>query len=177
MRFEDAYEGWTSTRLTQINAAQLLGVCPRQARGPRPGPGLGCKTRATGRGHRGSPGEFERTGRSAWRLRPFNCSACASPLAPHILIPPHWAGDRFCPSARSAEPHTPSWRPPGSRGLPAGCPGPSPHHRAGFEGARRVSKAVAIRKRHLIPSHQLLGVAITRELSALRPPVELKALT
>ena len=27
MRFEDAYEGWTSTRLTQIDAAQLLGVC------------------------------------------------------------------------------------------------------------------------------------------------------
>ena len=32
MRFEDAYEGWTSTRLTQIDAAQLLGVCPRTFR-------------------------------------------------------------------------------------------------------------------------------------------------
>ena len=28
MRFEDAYEGWTSMRLTQIDAARLLGVCP-----------------------------------------------------------------------------------------------------------------------------------------------------
>ena len=27
MRFEDAYEGWTSMRLTQIDAAQLLGGC------------------------------------------------------------------------------------------------------------------------------------------------------
>ena len=32
MRFEDAYEGWTSMRLTQIDAAQLLGVCPRTFR-------------------------------------------------------------------------------------------------------------------------------------------------
>ena len=32
MKFEDAYEGWTSTRLTQIDAAQLLGVCPRTFR-------------------------------------------------------------------------------------------------------------------------------------------------
>ena len=30
MRFEDAYEGWTEKRLTQIDAAQLLGVCPRR---------------------------------------------------------------------------------------------------------------------------------------------------
>ena len=29
MRFEDAYEGWTSMRLTQIDAARLLGGCPR----------------------------------------------------------------------------------------------------------------------------------------------------
>ena len=29
MRFEDAYEGWTEQRLTQIDAARLLGVCPR----------------------------------------------------------------------------------------------------------------------------------------------------
>ena len=28
MRFEDAYEGWTEKRLTQIDAAQLPGVCP-----------------------------------------------------------------------------------------------------------------------------------------------------
>ena len=28
MRFEDAYEGWTEERLTQIDAARLLGVCP-----------------------------------------------------------------------------------------------------------------------------------------------------
>ena len=32
MRFEDAYEGWTSTRLTQINAARLLGGCHRTVR-------------------------------------------------------------------------------------------------------------------------------------------------
>ena len=32
MRFEDAYEGWTEKRLTQIDAAQLLGVCPRTFR-------------------------------------------------------------------------------------------------------------------------------------------------
>ena len=29
MRFEDAYGVWTEKRLTQIDAAQLLGVCPR----------------------------------------------------------------------------------------------------------------------------------------------------
>ena len=43
MRFEEVDEGWTEKRLTQINAAQLPGVCPtlfaapstpRQARGP-----------------------------------------------------------------------------------------------------------------------------------------------
>ena len=28
MRFEDAYEGWTEKRLTQIDAARLLGICP-----------------------------------------------------------------------------------------------------------------------------------------------------
>ena len=28
MRFEDAYEGWTEKRLTQIDATQLLGVYP-----------------------------------------------------------------------------------------------------------------------------------------------------
>ena len=33
MRFEDAYEGWTSTRLTQIDAAQLMGVCPSAGSG------------------------------------------------------------------------------------------------------------------------------------------------
>ena len=33
MRFEDAYEGWTENRLIQIDAAQLLGVCPRTFRG------------------------------------------------------------------------------------------------------------------------------------------------
>ena len=27
MRFEDAYEGWQNKRLTQEQAAQLLGVC------------------------------------------------------------------------------------------------------------------------------------------------------
>ena len=32
MRFEDAYEGWTSMRLTQIDAARLLGICPRTFR-------------------------------------------------------------------------------------------------------------------------------------------------
>ena len=32
MRFEDAYEGWTENRLTQINAARLPGVCPRTFR-------------------------------------------------------------------------------------------------------------------------------------------------
>ena len=29
MRFEDAYQGWTEKRLTQIDAARLLSVCPR----------------------------------------------------------------------------------------------------------------------------------------------------
>ena len=32
MRFEDAYEGWQNKRLTQIDAAQLLGGCPRTFR-------------------------------------------------------------------------------------------------------------------------------------------------
>ena len=32
MRFEDAYEGWTEKRLTQIDAARLLGGCPRTFR-------------------------------------------------------------------------------------------------------------------------------------------------
>ena len=32
MRFEEACEGWTSMRLTQIDAAQLLGGCPRTFR-------------------------------------------------------------------------------------------------------------------------------------------------
>ena len=32
MRFEDAYEGWTSTHLTQIDAARLPGGCPRTVR-------------------------------------------------------------------------------------------------------------------------------------------------
>ena len=32
MRFEDAYEGWTEQRLTQIDAAQLLSVGPRTFR-------------------------------------------------------------------------------------------------------------------------------------------------
>ena len=32
MRFEDAYEGWTEKRLAQIDAARLLGVCPRTLR-------------------------------------------------------------------------------------------------------------------------------------------------
>ena len=32
MRFADADEGWTSMRLTQIDAAQLLGGCPRTFR-------------------------------------------------------------------------------------------------------------------------------------------------
>ena len=31
MRFEDAYEGWTEKRLTQEEAAQLLGACLPQA--------------------------------------------------------------------------------------------------------------------------------------------------
>ena len=29
MKFEDAYEGWTEQRLTQIDVARLPGVCPR----------------------------------------------------------------------------------------------------------------------------------------------------
>ena len=32
MRFEEAYEGWTENRSTQIGAARLLGVCPRTFR-------------------------------------------------------------------------------------------------------------------------------------------------
>ena len=32
MRFEDADEGWTEKRLTQEEAAQLLGGCPRTVR-------------------------------------------------------------------------------------------------------------------------------------------------
>ena len=32
MRFEETYEGWTSMRLTQIDAARLLGGCPRTFR-------------------------------------------------------------------------------------------------------------------------------------------------
>jgi len=32
MRFEEAYEGWTSKRLTQEEAARLLGVCDRSFR-------------------------------------------------------------------------------------------------------------------------------------------------
>ena len=32
MRFEDAYQGWTARRLTQEDAAQLLGVCARTFR-------------------------------------------------------------------------------------------------------------------------------------------------
>ena len=32
MRFEQAYEGWTEKRLTQEEAARLLGVCPRTFR-------------------------------------------------------------------------------------------------------------------------------------------------
>ena len=32
MRFEQAYEGWTEKRLTQIDAARLLSVCPRTFR-------------------------------------------------------------------------------------------------------------------------------------------------
>ena len=31
MRFEDAYEGWQNKRLTQEQAAQLLGACLPQA--------------------------------------------------------------------------------------------------------------------------------------------------
>ena len=29
MRFEEAYEGWQAKRLTQMEAARLLGVCDR----------------------------------------------------------------------------------------------------------------------------------------------------
>ena len=32
MRFEEAYEGWQSKRLTQEQAAQLLGLCERSFR-------------------------------------------------------------------------------------------------------------------------------------------------
>ena len=32
MRFEEAYSGWTESRLTQEEAAQLLGVCDRSFR-------------------------------------------------------------------------------------------------------------------------------------------------
>ena len=32
LRFAEAYEGWTESRLTQAEAAQLLGVCPRTFR-------------------------------------------------------------------------------------------------------------------------------------------------
>ena len=44
MRFKGADEGWTSMRLTQIDAAQLLGGCPRTFRRKRrertPWPGM-----------------------------------------------------------------------------------------------------------------------------------------
>ena len=32
MRFEEAYEGWNGGRLTQAEAAQLLGLCERSFR-------------------------------------------------------------------------------------------------------------------------------------------------
>ena len=32
MRFEEAYEGWNAGRLTQAEAAQLLGMCERSFR-------------------------------------------------------------------------------------------------------------------------------------------------
>ncbi len=32
MRFKEAYEGWTQGRLSQAEAAQLLGVCERSFR-------------------------------------------------------------------------------------------------------------------------------------------------
>ena len=32
MRFEDAYEGWNAGRLTQAEAARILGVCERSFR-------------------------------------------------------------------------------------------------------------------------------------------------
>jgi len=32
MRFEEVYERWTESRLTQLEAAALLGVCERQFR-------------------------------------------------------------------------------------------------------------------------------------------------
>jgi hypothetical protein len=32
MRFEEVYDGWTEERLTQHEAAYLLGVCERQFR-------------------------------------------------------------------------------------------------------------------------------------------------
>ena len=32
MRFEEAYEGWNAGRLTQVEAAQLLGMCERSFR-------------------------------------------------------------------------------------------------------------------------------------------------
>ena len=32
MRFEEAYEGWQARRLTQMEAARLLGVCDRSFR-------------------------------------------------------------------------------------------------------------------------------------------------
>ena len=34
MRFEEAYYGWTERRLTQEEAAKLLGVCDRMQLGP-----------------------------------------------------------------------------------------------------------------------------------------------
>ena len=50
MSFEDADEGWTSTRLTQIDAARLLGGCPRTFRRTiKPSAGSGtADTRKTG---------------------------------------------------------------------------------------------------------------------------------
>ena len=32
MRFEEAYEGWNEGRLTQADAAQILGMCERSFR-------------------------------------------------------------------------------------------------------------------------------------------------
>ncbi len=32
MRFEEAYEGWNTGRLTQAEAAQILGMCERSFR-------------------------------------------------------------------------------------------------------------------------------------------------
>ena len=49
MRFEEAYGGWQERRLTQEEAARMLGVCERTAC-PRESGGFGATWTATRRG-------------------------------------------------------------------------------------------------------------------------------